>query len=159
MNYYIFVSADVSHSDLRFPSAYTVAKYRMTRQEWGLNERTSYRKKVDIGDKVLVYISGRREHCQSFIGYAEVETSATATCLNNRSIIDAPNDKGLMMPPYSVKLCNTCYFDRSVEIRAYKERLSFIKSIDTWWRYMQRGILKISPADYGLIVDIGMIKY
>lgn len=157
-NYYILVTSDVSPNRLTAPSAYDVAQYRLSRGVWGLNSRTVLRKSIKSGDKVLIYISGRRENRQCFISHAVVGSRSRPTNFNNRAEIDAPFGKGVMVPEFFIILNNVFIFKSYVSIRKCKNDLELIKSPEVWWRFIQGGIKKISKNDFEKIVQLSNMQ-
>lgn len=152
--HYIFITSDADKNRMSRPSASTLAKYRLSRGEWGLGTRTRNRNALEIGDRVLIYLSGKREGGGHFI--AECKTASDVHPVPNSlaQLVDAPDRLGNSPAAFSVALRAVRYFREPVPIAPLKKKLSFVKQPDSekWGAFLQGGIIHISPKDFQTIV-------
>ncbi|MDF7798676.1 EVE domain-containing protein [Pontiellaceae bacterium B1224] len=152
MNHYILIAADIDRARLYLPSAYDIAMHRLEIMKWGLNNRTFHRKRLTPDDKALIYISGRRDHCQNFVGEVQLASAAMILRSSDRKKVSAPSGEGVVSE-YYVNLKNVNLFNNNVSIREIATDLDFIKRSEQWWRYMQGGVIRISGRDWSYIVN------
>ena len=154
-NHYIFITSDADKSRMSRPSAASLAKYRLSRCEWGFGVRTKNRKAITIGDRVLVYLSGKRENGSHFVAECTVASDVHQVSNSFSQTVDAPDRLGNAPAAYSVSLKAVRYFQVPVPIKALKRKLSFIKQPESkkWGAFLQGGALLISPKDFHTILD------
>ncbi|MCG3776154.1 MAG: hypothetical protein JW395_3003 [Nitrospira sp.] len=157
--YYLLVAGDTDKSRLSMPSAYEVATYRLKRREWGLKETTRGRRLIKAGDMILIYASGAREHGKHFVAVAEVETEARLIPRSLVKAVDAPNDAGVVLSPYSISLKNCRIFPEPVGICPIKHKLACIKDPTSkkWGCVLQNGGLQITKKDFDLVLKLAGI--
>jgi hypothetical protein len=158
INYYVLIAADSDRNRLNMPSAFQLANYRLKRKEWGLKERTRYRRHFRAGDKVLIYISGHRENAQHFVACATIAGSP-APAQNAGGSVDAPTLITSIFSEYKVKLNDIGRFAKPVSARDLLTRFRFVapKYIKMWRIYFQGGAAKITKSDFTLVLRNGGI--
>jgi predicted RNA-binding protein len=154
-SYFVLIAADAHRANLTLPSALDLSKYRIKRREWGLKERTRYRRHMKPGDLVLIYLSGHREYSQHFIAQAEI---VKAPSINQKgSIIDSPNILTSVCSEWVVEFKKINIFKNPVFMKDIIQKLEFIapNRRDMWRIYFQGGAIKITEKDFDLITSIG----
>jgi hypothetical protein len=153
--HFIFVASDTDKHRISRPSADAVAKYRLYRGEWGLGSMTRHRKALRPGDRVLIYLSGKRENGRHFIAKCEVSSDVFAVPQGLGQVLDAPDRLGNSPAAFSVALRAVKYFRKPIPIEPLKEKLSFIKQPQSakWGAFMQGGVILITPKDYQVITE------
>jgi hypothetical protein len=153
LKHYIFVASDADKNRMSKPSADALAKYRLNRGEWGLGLRTKNRRSLSPGDKVLVYLSGRRENGRHFIAQCEVSSEVFSVPNRLSHVLDAPNRLGNSPAAFSVGLRGVKYFRKPIPIEILKEKLSFIKQPKSkkWGAFLQGGVILITEKDFRFI--------
>ena len=154
--YYTLVAGDTDKSRQSMPSAYEVALYRLKRREWGLRAMTRGRATIKPGDKLLIYVSGVREHGKHFLATAEVQSEPRQIPRSLINIVDAPNNNGVVLSPYSISLSNCRLFPKPVPIVSIKHKLACIKdpSSKKWGCVLQNGGLEIQKKDFDLVIRL-----
>jgi hypothetical protein len=149
--YFVLTAADAHSSRLYLPSAVQLAKYRLDRKEWGLKTRTRHRKQMKTGDRVLIYISGRRELSQHFIAEATIASDPTR---NFDCLIDSPKMETSICSEFKVTLKNVRLFRNPVPVRDLLKRFDFVaESHRKMWRiYFQGGAVRLSRKDFQLVL-------
>ena len=155
MNFYLIVAADAHNRLLSLPSAYQIAISRLKYKKWGINTNTRNRKRIQFGDKVIVYISGVRENRQCFIGSATVSSPPSKFLYNSVNNFNRFHN-GVKVNPYYMELSDICHFKNFVNIRNISDKLTFIKRPEIWWNFMQAGVIRIYEKDFMLISDLGV---
>ena len=153
MQYYLLIVSDLDSSKRWLPSAYELALYRLSRKQWGLNQRTRNRKYVKKGDRLLVYAGGEREHAKCFVGCAVAGTKAMLTPYSERTQVNVPEGNVAAPSDYFIRLNQIRLFQTPISIRSIIHRLSFVTSPNSprWACRLFGGTLKISAKDYNLI--------
>jgi hypothetical protein len=153
-SYFVLITADADRNRLYLPSAFDLAKYRLERKEWGLKDRTRYRKYMTPGDQVLIYISGYRENAQHFVASA---TIASAPTNNTGGIVDSPVMQTSIFSEYKVALKNAHYFSTPICARDLLDKFKFVApNRRTMWRiYFQGGAIRLQAYDFNLVTRLG----
>lgn len=142
MNYYIFVVADrTKYSDKK--TAIGTFDYLMDKKLWGFGKKTSYRKDIKEGDKVIFYLAGGEG--QKFIGTADIASKPE----RNKVLVKHFSDPDI----YIIGLKNVETWDQPKNIAYLIDDLDFIENKEAWGAYFQGGCRKIEKKDYDLIVQ------
>ena len=155
INYYILTASDFDSRLLSKPSAFELAKYRLENSKWGFSNSTKNRKRININDKVIIYISGKRDFGMNFIATAEVKTKPVAILDSRANEIDFPKKFNQSISTSYIDIDNVDYLSRPVPIKLIKNKLSFIKNknIPNWGCYLQGGCITITKEDYLAILE------
>ena len=153
-SYFVLIAADADRNRRYLPSAFDLAKYRLERKEWGLKDRTRYRRSMMPGDKVLIYISGHRENAQHFVASAIIASIPTD---NSGGVVDSPTMQTAIFSEYKVALKNVHYFTNPVCARHLLNKFKFIApNRQSMWRiYFQGGAMRLKRYDFNLVVRHG----
>lgn len=108
---------------------------RVKTKKWPIFDKTSHRRELEIGDKVIFYKAGS-EQGQSFLGTAKISTNLVL--LPNKIDFELDLDKFVIWKNFP-------------SIRDYLSELSFIKNEFNWGSYLQTGVKKITKNDFLLI--------
>ena len=149
--YFVLIAADADRNRLYLPSAHQLAKYRLGRKEWGLKERTRYRRQMKAGDKVLIYLSGYRELAQHFVAEA---TIASAPARNLGGMVDSPVLHTSIFSEFKVAVRNVRFFDNPVCARDLLKDFEFVapKRRKMWRIYFQGGAIRLTKKDFELVL-------
>ena len=149
--HYILICNDADARLIAAPSAKSLAQYRVGRRVWTLNERTSHRKRLRAGDKVLVYLSGQRELGRHFLAHAEIAAAPYAT---NERFLNAPDLRWDRADGYAMKLGKVTIFKDPVALVTIIRSVSFIPKSKRhhWWHYLRGGCRLITAGDFDTIV-------
>lgn len=142
----LIASPSESIDGTRIP-AEAMAMRRIEAGYWGLYENTPYKKKIQPGDTLIVYLAGyggRRFFASAEAGSIEFNPPR-GFCVDGDALTD---------PPAAViSLVSTRIFSPSLPIIKIKEMLEFIpKGISKWGCVLQRGVKLVSDADASLIL-------
>jgi len=154
-SYFVLIAADSDRNRLYMPSAFELAKYRLERKEWGLKERTRYRRYMKPGDQVLIYISGWRENAQHFVAHATIASVPEA---NTGGSVDSPEMHTSIFSEYKVAIKNVHYFSKPVCARDLLDKFTFVapNRRNMWRIYFQGGAIRLQAYDFNLVRRIGM---
>jgi hypothetical protein len=151
--YYLLVTVDADRSFVSAPSAHEVALHRLSLSRWGLRERTPYRRSIKVGDRVLIYIAGKRLHGGNVIASARVGCAAQPMRPRLAVVIDSPTETRGVVTDFYIELEGTKLFTRPVELRKFQSRLSFVTKPNTpkWGTRLQSGCIQLTGADYEML--------
>jgi hypothetical protein len=155
VNFFIFNCSDDHPSVVATPSAYEVACDRLKRGVWGLNAGTRNRNQLRIGDKIVVYASGRRAGGMSFIGGAQIGSlPAPVSCAELGREISGSSLRFGRIPDYWVRLVKCQKFVQPVPIKSLKFNLDLVTNplSPKWAIRLVGGTLRISAKDYHTIL-------
>lgn len=149
--YFVLIAADADRNRLYLPSALQLAKYRLGRNEWGLKERTRYRRHMKAGDRVLIYLSGYRDLSQHFIAEA---TIASTPARNLGALVDSPDIHTSICSEFKVAVKNVRFFEKPVCARNLLKDFEFIapKRRKMWRIYFQGGAIRLTKNDFELVL-------
>jgi hypothetical protein len=149
--YFVLIAADAARHRLYLPSAFQLAKYRLNRREWGLKDRTRYRRQIEPGDSVLIYISGHRDLAQHFVAEA---TIASLPSRNFGGSVDSPQMHTSICSEFKVTLKNVRFFRKPVCVRDLLKDFDFVATnrLKMWWIYFQGGAMRLSRKDFELVL-------
>ncbi len=105
---------------------------RINMKKWPIYNRTSHRKKLKEGDRILFYLAG--EPRKKFAGSAIIASD-----------LEKENDD------FVVTLSEIKKWGKHVLIIPLLESLEFIKNKSNWGIYMQGGVVLLSDKDYNTI--------
>jgi len=148
---FVLVAADADRSRIALPSAYQLAKQRLKCRRWGLRARTRFRSSMKKGDRVIIYVSGYREHAQHFVAEAVLASPPTRGAWHKPiTSANAVDDLG---GEYSLSLACVRWFSSPVCARRLIDKFSFIspERRSMWRIYFQGGALRLSARDAELI--------
>lgn len=153
-SFFVLVAADADRNRLYLPSAFELAKYRLGRKQWGLKDRTRYRRQMKPGDQVLIYISGYREHAQHFIASATIASSCT---YNTGGVVDSPVLDTAVLSEYKIALKDIHFFSKHICARNLLTKFKFIapNRRKMWRIYFQGGAISLKAADFNLVKRLG----
>jgi hypothetical protein len=151
-SYYMFIVNDAYSIDGRRVPAYEVACHRLRLGAWPLYKGTKNRNSIALGDRILVYIGGAKEHRQAFIASASVR--AVEGAIPRRSAPTDPEDV-IADPPFKiVLLSDVVYLEPPVEIRPLLKSLSFVHSLARWGAGLVGGCRSVTAADFHKITNL-----
>lgn len=142
-NIFLLVATDIDAARLSAPSAFAVANRCFELARWGMGHHTRNRLQLQPGDQALIYVGGKREHRQTFVGQATI----AGVC----------EDRGIQIGerqwPCSVPLRGIRPLWPPVSIRPLLSNLSFIRNPASikWGSVFQSGIVRITEGDLRLI--------
>jgi len=153
-SFFVLIAADADRNRLYLPSAFDLAKYRLERKEWGLKDRTRYRRYMTPGDRVLIYISGYREYAQHFIASA---TIASVPTNNSGGLVDSPAMDTSIFSEYKVAIKNVHYFSKPICARDLLDKFKFVapNRRKMWRIYFQGGAIRLQAPDFNLVTSLG----
>lgn len=105
---------------------------RISMKKWPIYSRTSHRKKLKEGDRILFYLAG--ESRKKFAGSATIASD-----------LEKENDD------FTVALSEIKKWGKQVPILSIIESLEFIRNKSNWGIYMQGGVVSLSDKDYNTI--------
>ena len=145
MNYWMFIATSQNEGRAEYGPE-DILKQRVSDKFWGLGEKTSYRRAVQPGDKVVFYL-----------GNPHKSFSATAT-LGSASFALTPAQQDelahgtkLFRAPYGVWLEEPVIWEHSRQVEDLVASLDFIKNKVSWYAHFQGGIRQIGEKDYETI--------
>lgn len=148
-NNWIFVVTNEKHEDIKIPGI-EIYRSLMKNRVWGLGEKTTYRKYIKKGDRVIFYCGrGSKSFSHAFLGTATIASDPTLNPKRDHIVV---YDYNIATFPYELKLSNVIMWDYPKPIKPMIGRLSIIKKPDRWGTYLQGGILRINEEDYNFII-------
>jgi hypothetical protein len=151
MQFFILICNDADNRVLSAPSALQLAKYRLQSGFWGFNESTPHRKRIQVGDRFLVYLSGTRQNGRCFIGSAMAKAFPYKTTNKSLDSQDPRWDRGsrILLPLGEVE-----FFDTPVHISRVVGGVKFIpqERQEIWWHFLRSGCRLIQECDYKAIL-------
>jgi len=153
-NYYIMITADAHKSLLNFPTAKQLSLNRLKNGYWPLYPRTKNFRRIESGDKLIIYAGGKREGGMSFIGTAQVDKVLDSRGRGTKLLIDSHFSHYTSDPARFLQISKCKVFKTGKSIGDLKSRLTFIKDkvSKKWGCYLQGGCLSISQKDYDTIL-------
>lgn len=153
-SYFVLIAADADRNRLYLPSAFDLAKYRLERKQWGLKDRTRYRRLMQPGDQALIYISGYRENAQHFVASATIASSCT---YNSGGAVDSPNLQTAVLSEFKIALKDAHFFSKPVCARDLLDKFKFIapNRRKMWRIYFQGGAIRLKAVDFNLVKRLG----
>ena len=127
--------------------ARAIFEQRMADQFWGLGQRTSNRKNLAQGDRVVFYIGNP----QCVFGGTAVLKSPSFT-LSKDEKLQLGHGMPFFMADFGVRLADIDIWEHPHSAPAIVPQLSFIENKEYWGTYFQGGTRGISEADYNLII-------
>ena len=151
--YYLLVAVDADKSRVAAPSAYEVALHRLRLGKWGFGDRTPFRRSIDIGDRVLIYIAGRRLNGGTVIASAQVCSPARSMSRSLAATIDSPSEARNVVTHFYIGLDHVEIFPCPVELKKFQSHLSFVTKPNTpkWGTRLQTGAIRLTEADYKML--------
>lgn len=144
MAYYILVTSSISNV-----AANEVLAHRLERKFWPINERTTNREKVKVGDGFIFYLAGAGKLSQCFVAMGCADSEVI------KSELTWPDGFTDINPGYGLWLREISYFKNPVPIKKILKKLSFIKikANNVWGGYLQGGCITINEKDYNLVIS------
>lgn len=142
MNYWLFTVTE-KKVDGELLQAEDIFKQRASDKFWGLGERTSNRRSLRRGDRVVFYV-----------GWPLMIFAATATLASNSfSLSDKQKDmyghgRTFYRADYGVQLENIEVFDNRRLVKELVPSLKFIENKENWNTYFQGGVRQLSEDDF-----------
>ena len=152
--FFVLIAADADRNRLALPSAFKLAKYRLERKEWGLKDRTRYRRMMEPGDQALIYISGYRELAQHFVATATIDSACMPTTGGS---VDSPFFHTAVFSEFKILLKDAHFFSTPVCARDLLDQFKFIdpKRKNMWRIYFQGGAIRLNAVDFNLVRRLG----
>ncbi|TWD65809.1 EVE domain-containing protein [Vibrio crassostreae] len=148
LNYYILTKGDSCLQDGRLVSARIATEKLIQSGFWPLYERTAHRRNIQVGDKILFYVSGKRKGAQVILGSAIVsgkkdwQKKHTEKCP-----IFSDN-----IPYTSIEFEDVIYFPTPISVRDKVKKLSFIKQRpEKWGLSFMGGVTKIDSNSFDIL--------
>jgi len=153
-SFFVLIAADADRNRLYLPSAFELVKYRLARKQWGLKDRTRYRRMMKPGDQALIYISGYREHAQHFVASATIASSCT---YNTGGVVGSPVLQTAILSEFKIELKNAHFFSKPVCARDLLHKFKFIapNRRKMWRIYFQGGAIRLKTVDFNLVKRLG----
>jgi hypothetical protein len=145
MNHWLFTVTQKKTEGLE---AEDIFKQRMQDGFWGLGERTSNRRSLRAGDRVVFYVGWPT---MTFAGSAVLASESF-------ELTDADNEEyGHGIPFYrsehGVLLQEINIFNPPKLVKEYVPSLKFIENKENWNSYFQGGVRQLSDVDYFTITE------
>ena len=108
-----------------------------------------------MGDRVIAYASGSRQHGMAFIGRAEIASLPMPVCSAQVGYAVSGVGPQYGEPPgYYVDLAKVEVFEEPVPIMGLRHRLRFVTNAESpkWAIRLVGGTLRICPEDFDTIV-------
>jgi hypothetical protein len=146
---YILTTSDAEQLTGGVYSAHRVVRFRLTKLEWPLYERTRNRKLIKSGDRLLIYCGGARA------GRGHIVASAVVD-----SIFDVRRGRRLSEesefisgnPDYVLILKDVSEFSKPVYFRDILPKLDCCpKNMSKWGVILHGGVRRISNSDFDTI--------
>jgi hypothetical protein len=150
VKHYIFVAIDAEDFSGASVAANDIAMGRIEKGLWPLFARTRCRRLIKAGDKVLIYIGGRKKNATKIIASCDVTAIKGA---GRRSKTIDPVDVLTDAPASIVQLGNTKLFKQPTDFRMVLDKLEICPMNKTkWGSILIGGVRKISNNDYKTLV-------
>ena len=147
--YYILISNDSFTLSGTTKPAIEIIRDRLKHGRWPLYKSTGHLKKINIGDKCLLYVAGRQMYKQSFVTFFKIQN------IENKKLLDVDNIKINISNPKPVielifKRINNIKY---VPIKDFLDILDYTKKrkSNKWGSLMMGGVKKISKKDFEII--------
>ena len=151
--FYLLVAADTDKARVSAPCAYEVALHRLSLGKWGLRDRTPFRRSIKAGDRVLIYLAGKRMHGGKVIASARVCCAAQRMSSSLAATIDSPSESRSVLTHFYIDLEDANVFPNPMKLSEFQSRLSFVSKPNTtkWGTRLQAGCIQLTGADYEMI--------
>lgn len=146
--YYLLVTSDpyMATSDAR-GSAYALVKKRMRRALWDIYKRTSFKDKIQAGDKVCFYVAGTKSHKGQIVG------QATISDVSN-SVKNTPeHEEYCLSPPVKQLILKDVKEIEPINFREKFFSLPMGQSVnrEKWGAALMGGVKRLSREDWEAI--------
>lgn len=143
--YVVLMANDTDKTRLSEPSAFSVAQECLRQGVWAFKASGKLRTSLDKGDKVLIFVGGRRDSNQTFVASAEIGGASS------------PEPVKILAYswPYRVTLTKIRWFPKLVPMRPLLSKLQFIKNPRNWGIHFYGGAARITESDYEMILAKG----
>jgi EVE domain len=159
MNSFILVCMDGMTAAGEPASAFVVAGWRMSARRWPIFNRTRHRDEIGPGDRVLIYVGGRRDHAQCFVGTADVVASEPVDHSWRRRSTEFEDGAGDQDTVAWLRLDNVQAIIPALSIRRVLNRLSFLPNNKTrWGTSLMGGVRRIPDGDWDVILSESLTK-
>ncbi|HHX8263179.1 TPA: EVE domain-containing protein [Vibrio diabolicus] len=147
-NYYILTKGDSCLPDGRLVSARVATEKLIESGFWPLYERTAHRRNIQVGDKILFYVSGKRKGAQVILGSAVVSGKKDWSKKHTEQCpIFSDN-----IPFTAIEFENVIFFSSPVSVRDKVKALSFIKQRpEKWGLSFMGGVTKIDNKSFEIL--------
>ncbi|OAT84768.1 hypothetical protein [Desulfotomaculum copahuensis] len=150
MAYYIFTVNDIPVSDKVKMDAKVIADTLLAQKIWIFREGTPLLKRLESGDKALIYLCGRNRRC--FV--AEITFQDKVKPFSGISELEGLAKKlGLVWMSFYIQLEATKVFGKPVNIKSLIPSLSFIIDKKNYGLNLRLPIISIPDKDYKLIAE------
>jgi predicted RNA-binding protein len=140
ISYYLFITSDGK------ASALDICLKRLEEKKWPIYERTKFRDKLSVNDKIIFYIAGTGPGRQSFIASANINNIVD---LKKETTVD-PDKSGVQIFKY-IELNNMNIFKKKIIIDEIINELNFIENKKNYGLYFVSGVSKIDELSFNLI--------
>jgi hypothetical protein len=142
--YWIFVVIDQPKHGLTAREIFTI---RMKDNFWGLNNKTTYRSNVLIGDRIIFSIGAKE-----FVGSATLDSTSFKLSEEEKSQLSHNNE--FLRAEYGANLRDIEIWTEPRPVEKFLDRLSFIHRKEQFPAYFQGGIKRITKEDFELITRL-----
>jgi hypothetical protein len=147
LEHFVLIASDSENTEGEIVSGYTVAMRRLKTRGWAVYRRTQNRRRLKVGDKLLIYAAGAQTGGGTFVASATVgRLSAPKNSLIGK--VEFMND----IPEYIMEFADIHLFVKPVEIRSLRDRLAFVPKHSRWGSVLQGGCKKIGESDFDIIL-------
>ena len=148
MQNYILIVNQSKDIDGNLISAMSLAKSRLMSGQWWLYSNTRNRKKMAIGDRVIIYLAGYNKDAKVFLAkanIAKIDSDIKNYNIHDYNVLDE-------RPDIIINLDKIEWLSPTVPISIIKDSLDFIPKHSKWGCVLQGGTIKISESDANKIL-------
>ncbi|MGB1262816.1 MAG: hypothetical protein ACPG52_07910 [Cognaticolwellia sp.] len=146
MKYFILATVDAEQIDTtRRVPAHDVIMNRLHQGKWPIYSGTSFKDKLSVGDKCLIYVGGYRDKCRHIVASATIDKFE-----NDNTLIDG-DDILTKVPLKILTFKDIEFYLKPVNIKLFIDELSFISNKQYWGTSLQGGCKIMSETDFNLI--------
>ena len=151
--YWMFILNDLLVDNIVFPPE-EITEYLLEKEVWQYTPLTPNVKKINKGDKVLIYLAGRER--RYFYATFEIQEPVNSPSIK-LGLSEHWEESFNRMFKLSSHICSIEKFKEKIyldeELRA---RLSFIVDKKNWGLYFRQGVRTLSEQDYEAVM--GCVK-
>ncbi|QSO54179.1 EVE domain-containing protein [Alicyclobacillus curvatus] len=147
---FIFVANDVPKSETVTVSAETIATELLQRELWAFTEQAPLKKKLKVGDHVLIYLAGKnRRH---FVASVVIQSELTRFD-KDTSEARLMAELGISFMRSGIHLKDVTWFPQPVQIQPLLSDLAFVKDKKNYGLHLRLPIVRVPKGDFGTILQ------
>lgn len=145
---YCWIFCATAHKEIGIPDPETIVRQRFADQFWGLGEKTSNRRALKAGDRVVFYLGNPHK---AFGASAVLASDSFAPSPVEQE--ELSHSLEFYRAPYGVRLKETSIWEHRCRVDDVLGSLTFIENRANWGVYFQGGVRYLPESDFEVITQ------